>query len=214
RALPGARLRAARGLPRSRASPAGRAAARARVQRASPDPARPCGRVLSGGPAGSEPRRRGAARGALPARAARIPACRRRRHATLPACRTSRPKPLAMSSRQKPRLLPAETQPRSDKAPQTTLSHRLVRAARAAGARACARRSRARGALLAFLAELLANPLALEVRQVVDEELAVEMIHIVLDAHVECVLVVAREDGAVAFLRAEQDLRRSLHLIE
>src|SRR5205085_10572757 len=111
-----------------------------------------------------------------------------------------------MSSRQKPRLLPAETQPRSEKAPQATFSHRLVRAARASGG-ARARRSRARGALLALLLELLANALALEVRQVVDEELALEMIHLVLDAHREDVLAVALEELAVAVLGAEANLR-------
>src|SRR5437879_12184305 len=117
-----------------------------------------------------------------------------------------------MSSRQKPRLLPAETQPRSEKAPQATFSHRLVRAACAGGARA--RRSRARGALLALLLELLANALALEVRQVVDEELALEMIHLVLDAHREDVLEVALEEVAVAVLGAQPDLRRALDLVE
>src|SRR5437773_988655 len=117
-----------------------------------------------------------------------------------------------MSSRQKPRLLPAETQPRSEKAPQATFSHRLVRAARAGGARA--RRSRARGALLALLLELLANALALEVREVVDEELALEMIHLVLDAHGKDVLEVALEEVAVAVLGAQPDLRRALDLVE
>ena len=40
-----------------------------------------------------------------------------------------------------------------------------------------------RRALLALLLELLANALALQIGQVVDEQLAVEVIHLVLDAH-------------------------------
>src|SRR2546423_9352506 len=104
-----------------------------------------------------------------------------------------------MSSRQKPRLLPAETQPRSDKfaganladrrsarrvpardgqaqkAPQATFSHRLVRAARAARAR----RSSMREAPLALLLEPLLNPLPLQIRQEADDQLTVEGVHLV-----------------------------------
>src|SRR5438067_12212428 len=87
-----------------------------------------------------------------------------------------------------------------------------VRAARAGGARA--RRSRARGAFLALLLELPAYALALEVRQVVDEELALEMIHLVLDPHREDVLEVALEDVAVAVRGAEASHRRALDLGE
>src|SRR5690349_8154007 len=77
------------------------------------------------------------------------------------------------------------------------------------------RRSRgARGALLALLVELLANALALEIGQVVDEQLAVEMIHLVLDAHGEDVLVVALEARAAAILEAHAHLGGALHLIE
>src|SRR4030088_109297 len=99
-----------------------------------------------------------------------------------------------MSSRQKPRLLPAETQPRSEKAPQATFSHRLVRAARAAGARRGGRRE----ALLALLVELLANALALQIRQVVDEQLPVEVVDLVLDAHRQDVVVIGLEGTAAA----------------
>src|SRR5881227_2084444 len=115
-----------------------------------------------------------------------------------------------MSSRQKPRLLPAETQPRSEKAPQATFSHRLVRAARAARAR----RGRMRDALPALLLELLANALALQIRQVVDEQLAVEVIDLVLDTHRQDVVVIALERRAGAILCAQPDLRRALHFIE
>src|SRR5256885_2495490 len=115
-----------------------------------------------------------------------------------------------MSSRQKPRLLPAETQPRSEKAPQATFSHRLVRAAHAARARC----GRMRDALPALLLEFLANALALQIRQVVDEQLAVEEIDLVLHAHRQDVLVIALERLAGAILRAQPDLRRALHFIE
>src|SRR5712671_5079930 len=139
-----------------------------------------------------------------------------------------------MSNRQKPRLLPAETQPRSDKfaganladrrsarrvpardgqaqkAPQATFSHRLVRAARAARAR----RGRRREALPALLVELLANALALQIRQVVDEQLPVEVVDLVLDAHRQDVVVIGLERCAAAILRAQPDLRRALHFIE
>src|SRR5438309_7957807 len=114
-----------------------------------------------------------------------------------------------MSNRQKPRLLPAETQPRSEKAPQATFSHRLVRAARAARAR----RSRVRQAPLALLLELLANPLALQIRQVVDEQLPVEVVHLVLYTHRQDVVVLALERRAGAIVRAQPDLRRALHFI-
>src|SRR5215471_9015930 len=111
-----------------------------------------------------------------------------------------------------PRLLPAKTKPQSDKfagsnlddrrsarrvpardgpaqkAPQATFSHRLVRAA-------CAhrRRSRPRRAFLAILVELLANALALEVGEVIDEQPPLEVIHLVLDAHGEDALVMVLE---------------------
>src|SRR6266481_6902903 len=115
-----------------------------------------------------------------------------------------------MSSRQKPRLLPAETQPRSAKAPQATFSHRLVRAPRAARARC----GRMRAALLALLLELLADALALQIRQVVDEQLAVEVVDLVLDTHRQNIVVIALEQSAVAIVRAYADLRRAHHVIE
>src|SRR6516164_529883 len=103
-----------------------------------------------------------------------------------------------------PRLLPAKTKPRSDKfaganlddrrsarrvpakdepaqkAPQATFSHRLVRAA-------CAhrRRRRLRCTFLAVLVEPLANALALEIGEVIDEKSPFEVVHLVLDAHGE-----------------------------
>src|SRR5256886_4418449 len=131
-----------------------------------------------------------------------------------------------MSSRQKPRLLPAETQPRSDKfaganladrrsarrvpardgqaqkAPQATFSHRLVRAARAARAR-----GRMRDTLPALLLEFLANALALQIRQVIDEQLAVEVVDLMLDTHRQDVVVITLERLAGAILRAQPDLR-------
>src|SRR5256886_12233124 len=107
-----------------------------------------------------------------------------------------------MSSRQKPRLLPAETQPRSEKAPQATFSHRLVRAARAARAR-----GRMRDTLPALLLEFLANALALQIRQVIDEQLAVEVVDLMLDTHRQDVVVITLERLAGAILRAQPDLR-------
>src|SRR5579862_1245411 len=86
---------------------------------------------------------------------------------------------------------------------------RSVRAVRAARWRRGAGRT-----LLALLVEFLANPLALEVGEIVDEQLAVEMIHLVLDADRKDVVVVALEHGAGAVLRAHPHLRRALHLIE
>src|SRR5579863_2348956 len=61
---------------------------------------------------------------------------------------------------------------------------------------ACAHR-----AVLAFLLELLADSLALEIRQVVHEKLALEMIHLVLDADGQHIVVVALEKLAVPVLR-------------
>src|ERR1700739_4749969 len=86
---------------------------------------------------------------------------------------------------------------------------RLKRAVRAALWHGGARR-----ALLALLVELLANALALEVREVVDEQLPVEVIHLVLNAHREDVVVVTLEHRTRAVLGADPHLRRALHLIE
>ena len=84
-----------------------------------------------------------------------------------------------------------------------------TRAGRAAG------RRRFGAAFLAFLVELLADALALEVRQVVDEQLALEVIHLVLDAHREHVRrsrVSLTWPGAV--VRAQADARGTLDLVE
>ena len=71
-----------------------------------------------------------------------------------------------------------------------------------------------REAPLALLLELLANPLALQIRQVVDEQLPVEVVHLVLDTHRQDVVVLALEQRAGAIVRAHPDLRRALHFIE
>src|SRR5204862_5462454 len=84
-----------------------------------------------------------------------------------------------------------------------------VRAARAVRAR----RGRMRDALPALLLEFLANALALQIRQVVDEQLAVEVVDLVLDTHRQDVVVIALERLAAAILRAQPDLRRALHFI-
>src|SRR6185503_10754282 len=70
-----------------------------------------------------------------------------------------------------------------------------------------------RGARLAFLLQLLANALALEVGEVVDEQLALDVIHLVLHAHGQRSLVVALEHLAVAILSAHADLGGALHLV-
>ena len=71
-----------------------------------------------------------------------------------------------------------------------------------------------RDALPALLLEFLANALALQIRQVVDEQLAVEVVDLVLDTHRQDVVVIALERLAAAILRAQPDLRRALHFIE
>src|SRR6185312_15081805 len=72
----------------------------------------------------------------------------------------------------------------------------------------------ARLALLAFLVELLADAVALDVGEVVDEELAVEMIHLVLQADREHSLEVALEPLAMAILGTDAHLRGALDLVE
>src|SRR6185437_12073054 len=69
-------------------------------------------------------------------------------------------------------------------------------------------------ALLALLLELLADALTLEAREIVDEELAVDVVHLVLNADGEQLLAVTLEDVAVAVLGAHPDLRGALDLIE
>src|SRR5215469_7550210 len=215
----GATPQAAPVPPRSGASGVARVGADRQEPRASRGSASGAGRVRSGGPAASGRRRPRDGSAAPRELAARIPVCPRRRRATLTPCRTRRRQTPAMSSRQKSRLLPAKTKRLSDKfaganladrrsarrvpaedrpaqkAPQATFSHRLVRAP-------CAdrRRRRPRRAVLALLVESLANTLALEVGEIIDEQPPLEVIHLVLDAHGENALVIALETLPVAIL--------------
>src|SRR5687768_2958315 len=77
------------------------------------------------------------------------------------------------------------------------------------------RRTRAaRAAILALLLELLADARALELRQVVDEQLAVEMIDLVLNAHGEQPVGVELDLLAVAVQGTHADLLRARHLVE
>ena len=70
-----------------------------------------------------------------------------------------------------------------------------------------------RAAVLALLLELLADARALELRQVVDEQLAVEMIDLVLDAHGEQPVRVELDLLAVAIERSHADLLGARHLV-
>src|SRR5579875_442033 len=79
---------------------------------------------------------------------------------------------------------------------------------------AAAGSSRARLALPALLVEFLADALALEVGEIVHEQLAVEVIHLVLEAHREKTLEIALERLALTVLGAHADLRGPLHLVE
>src|SRR5450432_2951033 len=85
----------------------------------------------------------------------------------------------------------------------------LVRAAGAAGTG----RSRC-GTFLAFLLELLADALALHLRQVVDEQFALQVIQLVLDAHREEIGVLDLAYLAGAVMRAQADAGGALDLIE
>src|SRR5258708_23542440 len=98
----------------------------------------------------------------------------------------------------------------SEKAPEASFSHRLVRAARAARAR----RGRRREALPALLVELLANALTLQIREVVDEQLPVAAVDLLLDTHRQDVVAIRLERCAPAPLRAQPDLPRTPPLIE
>src|SRR6185437_3396677 len=82
------------------------------------------------------------------------------------------------------------------------------------GAAATFGRGGAGSALLAVLLQLLADALTLEIGKVVDEELAVEVIHLVLDADGENLLAVPLEEVAVAVLGTDTDPRGALHLLE
>src|SRR5438105_1335975 len=68
--------------------------------------------------------------------------------------------------------------------------------------------------LLAVFVELLANPLALELREVVDEQLAIDVIHLMLNAHRQDIGVIALENGSSPVLRPDAHLRGSLDLVE
>src|SRR5919108_2254203 len=74
--------------------------------------------------------------------------------------------------------------------------------------------ARLAGAFLAILLELLADALALQVRQVVDEQLALEMIHLVLQADGGEPLELDLLELALHVLESGTDLRGAFHLIE
>src|SRR4051812_23355898 len=71
-----------------------------------------------------------------------------------------------------------------------------------AGVPAKIRRRNASGGLAQLLGEPSADALLLELRQVFDENLALQMIHLVLDAHGEQALRLEREDIAVLVVGA------------
>src|SRR5271163_4516213 len=91
----------------------------------------------------------------------------------------------------------------------TNRDERSVRAPRAAGALAPAGRP-----FLTLFIELLPNPLALQVRKVVDEQLPFEVIHLVLNADGQNVVVVAFEDFAVPVPRTDAYFRGALYVSE
>ena len=86
--------------------------------------------------------------------------------------------------------------------------------ARAPRARAHRRRGRARRAtaLAPLLVELAPDALALELGKVVDEQLAFEMIHLVLQAHRQQALELPLERAPVPVLRAHANARGALDL--
>ena len=65
--------------------------------------------------------------------------------------------------------------------------------------------SRRRRLLAAVLLEFLAHPLALEARQVIDEQFAVEVVDLVLDAYREQTVGLHLEGLAVAIERPDAD---------
>src|SRR3954463_9179843 len=71
-----------------------------------------------------------------------------------------------------------------------------------------------RSLFLAVLVELLANALALQVRQVIDEELAFEVIHLVLHTDGEDVVAVALEHVALPVQRPHPDFRGPHDFVE
>ena len=70
------------------------------------------------------------------------------------------------------------------------------------------------GTLLAIFIQLLANALALEIGEIVDEQLAFEMVHLVLQAHGRETIEVDLEDLALHVLGAGADGGGTLHLVE
>src|SRR5581483_2668691 len=68
--------------------------------------------------------------------------------------------------------------------------------------------------LLALSLELLADALAFEIGQIVDEKTALEMIHLVLQTHRERAVQVALEHGALLVAGPDADLRRPLDVVE
>src|ERR1044072_7146724 len=81
------------------------------------------------------------------------------------------------------------------------------------GVPAKTRRRKARsGCLAQLLGQLCANALLLELRQVLDEHLALQVIHLVLDADREQPLSLERESGAVLVIGANLDPLGTLDL--
>src|SRR5258708_21573466 len=77
------------------------------------------------------------------------------------------------------------------------------------------RRARARrsgGFALTFL-ELRADPVLLELGQVIDEDLALQMVHLVLDARGRHAGGIQREPRAVAIERGDGDALRALDIV-
>jgi hypothetical protein len=82
------------------------------------------------------------------------------------------------------------------------------------GRRARGRRARGlRAPFAPLLVELLADALALELRQVVDEELAVEMVHLVLQADGQHAVELALDDGAAGVLVAHAHALGAWHVV-
>src|SRR5882672_12388730 len=73
---------------------------------------------------------------------------------------------------------------------------------------------RPRGALLAVFLESLADALSLELGEVIDEELAVEMIDLVLDAHCQQAVGVQFELLPLDVLRPDPDAGGALAFVE
>ena len=90
----------------------------------------------------------------------------------------------------------------------------MLRLGRERGARGGLGRSRLRTSLASLLLELAADPITLERGEIVDEQLAVEVIHFVLQANGQNAVELTLEDDAVTILRPHTDALRTLDRIE